>query len=402
MTLIIIYIILMALCFTNTFQGVTVEFYLKYILSIIWIIVFLISLIKKRKTYKKSIQFGKMFLIPYILIFIWSFFCLFVHGNLEIQYISRLIGQILYLLITYTSVLAGVHFFGKKTIKYSLYAMFLSLTINLITTINIYGLSNFTEYLKLMFFNVTFPKGTVMSAISGSLEVQDITIASGLYIIYYLFFAKKIDNCEDHKKEILIAIICFILGYKRTGLIALSLAIIFYLIIKKLKIDSQKSILLITTIVLGSSFLYLIFIKYNIIGSITTKYNINAMGRVQIYQMLSSFYDLVPWFIGQGYSYVDKVMYESITFVSHTVIGKMYAELGCIPFVLWAIHFLRNNSKKICKNWGQENCDLYLICIFYIFITFFFENTLTLYCIQYSLLLIPLACKLSKVGEKNE
>lgn len=399
----IIYILLIAVAFTNTFQGATVSFYLKYILSIIWIVLFLMDVARKKKVYRKSLDYWKQFCIPYVLIFFWSIFCFVVNGHLQTQFISRLTGQILYLLITYTCVLATVNFFGKEAIKYSLYAMFLSVLVNLFVTINKYGINSFIEYIKLFLTDISFTRGTVLYSISGSLEVQDITMASGFYIIYYLLFTNVKE--KDKKFALVISIICFILGFKRTGLVAILFTLIFYYMFLKNERNLKFKINVSSIMILVASFLYLVVIKFDVLGILETKFNIKTTGRDMIYRNLASFYTLYPWFLGQGYSYVDKVMYDTITFVSHTIIGKMYAEIGFFPFIFWVVHYTNNTTTKIFNKYGKENCMLYLTCCVYMFITFFFENTLTLYCIQFSFMMIPLANGLVKgeyrVKEKN-
>jgi len=309
-------------------------------------------------------------------------------------FLSRLLGQTLYILINYTCVIAGVHFFGEKTIKYSLYAMFISVIINLFFTINTYGFNSFIIYLKGLFTNVYFKRGTPLFSIAASLEVQDITMAAGFYLIYYLFYFKGPKSQKN--KYLIISIICFILGFKRTGVVALAITLFIYFVLLKKKTKMVDKINYICFGFIITSFIYLILIKYNILENITNTFSINAMGRIQIYQILSSYFNLLPWFIGQGYSFVDKIMYESINFVSHTVIGKMYAELGFIPFILWLVSFIRNNARNILQKYGVSNCSIYILCCLYCFTSFFFENTLTLFCIQYSFLLIPLVYNLEK------
>ena len=393
----LLYIILFAICFTNTFQGIMTTFYLKYIISIIWIIIFIIKLLKTNKILTKGKDYWKLYCIPYIIIFFWSLFCMFFNRHLQFSNISRLFGQTIYLLITYTTVVAAVHFYKEKVLVYSLYAMVLSIFANLLITIKTYGLSNFFLYLKSSLVNVTFARGTVLYSISSALEVQDITIAAGLYIIYYLFFDK-----EKNKKNIILSCICFLLGFKRTGLVALIVTVLLYMFIKRKSKTVNFNISIITILCLTSSFMYLIIIKYNLLELLSLKYSINVMGRVQIYQNLSNFFRLSPLFVGHGFGYVDKIMFETTGFVSHTVIGKMFAELGFIPFILWVFYLVKIISKKINGKYGYNNCLLYLISIVYMFITYFFENTLTLYCVQYTFLLIPLIYTTFKEDKKNE
>lgn len=394
----ILYIIIAAIAFTNTFQGQSINFYLKYYVSVAWIIIALVDLARHKK-YKCKLRFTlKEFCIPYLLMMFWSFVCLLYYGNFQSMYLSRMIGSILYMLITYCTAVAAVYFFGKNAIEYSLYGMLVSILVNLIVTISNYGMGNFIEYLKTFLTTVSYPRGSVLYSISGCLEVQDVTMAAGMYILYYLFFF--VGDIKNKQRNLLLSMFCFILGFKRAGLVALVFTIIVYLVLfrqeKTLKIKIQFSYFAFIII----AFLYLIIIKSNVIQLWANYFSLSMNGRDNIYKVLSSYYELVPWFIGHGYSYVDKVMYESTTFVSHSIIGKMYSELGFLPFIVWSYHFVNRVTNRIERKYGKSNAIIYLTCCVYVFCTFFFENTLTLYCIQFSYLLIPLANDLK--GRLNE
>ena len=54
--------------------------------------------------------------------------------------------------------------------------------------------------------------------------------------------------------------------------------------------------------------------------------------------MFAKYYEFSPLYMGKGFLYVDKTMYDSIGFVAHSVIVKMFAEIGCIPFLIWIYH----------------------------------------------------------------
>ena len=76
----------------------------------------------------------------------------------------------------------------------------------------------------------------------------------------------------------------------------------------------------------------------------------------------------------------------------------MYAEIGCIPFLFWIYHYLIRIPMNIYNRDGAKSGMISFITTLYLFITFFVENTMSLFCIQFSYLLIPLAINYSEKG----
>ena len=180
-----LYVISMAVAFTNMFNGSLMPFYIKYIIALFWIAIWVIDIIKKGKIEGRSIFAIREYSIPFILIALWSLFvwCIDKPTNFSGEFVSRMISNVLYVIITFFSAISAIHFFGRKSIKLSVIAMFLSVMVNLVYVISIYGIGMFLQYLPNVLDTTDYEFGSAMYNFSLALEVQDITMASGFYLI---------------------------------------------------------------------------------------------------------------------------------------------------------------------------------------------------------------------------
>ena len=397
-----LYVISMAVAFTNMFNGSLMPFYIKYIIALFWIAIWVIDIIKKGKIEGRSIFAIREYSIPFILIALWSLFvwCIDKPTNFSGEFVSRMISNVLYVIITFFSAISAIHFFGRKSIKLSVIAMFLSVMVNLVYVISIYGIGMFLQYLPNVLDTTDYEFGSAMYNFSLALEVQDITMASGFYLIYFLFF-----NKDDSKKTkifyIILLFICAFIGFKRTVVFGLAIVFLVLWLVKREKINFKYIVYIIAIPFFIISFVYIAFIKFDIIGTLSTALNIDMNGRVTIYGNLAQYFDLSIFYLGKGFSYVDKIMYETTGFVAHSVIIKMYAEIGCIPFIIWLYHYLIKVPIKTFNKFGKNAGKVAFVTTLYLFATYFMENTMTLFCIQYSFIMLPLAIACPFNNKKN-
>ena len=387
-----LYVISMAVAFTNMFNGSLTPFYIKYIIALFWIAIWVIDIIKKGKIEGRSIFAIKEYSIPFILIGLWSLFvwCIDRPTNFSGEFVSRMISNVLYVIITFFSAISAIHFFGRKSIKLSIIAMFLSVMVNLVYVISIYGIGMFLQYLPNIFDTTDYEFESAMYNFSLALEVQDITMAAGFYLIYFLFFDKD-DSRKTKIFYIVLLFICAFIGFKRTVVFGLAIVFLVLWLVKRKKIKFKYIVYMTAIPFVIILFIYIAFIKFDIIGALSTALDIDMNGRVTIYGNLAQYFDLSIFYLGKGFSYVDKIMYETTGFVAHSVIIKMYAEIGCIPFIIWLYHYLIKVPIKTFNKFGENAGKVAFVTTLYLFATYFMENTMTLFCIQYSFIMLPLA-----------
>lgn len=387
----LLYVVSMAVSFTNMFNGELTPFYIKYIVAILWIVLWLFDfgIVKKRLLVRyRRVLF--QICVPYILIAVWSCVVWIIDrpAVFNSQFVTRMISNVLYILITYTTAMVGIYFFKSRAVKLSVIAMFLSTIVNLGYVVAEYGIGMFLTYIPHIFSTTDYEWGSSLYNFSLALEVQDITMASGFYLIYYLIISK-----EEFKRRvpyIAILLVCAVIGFKRTTLVGLVIACVIMWLIKKRNISLVNVIYLVSGVFIVITFAYIWIIKSGILADLTLLFNIDANGRVYIYNILSSYYEIWPFYLGKGFAYVDKIMYESTGFAAHSVIVRMFAEIGFIPFFAWIIHYLIAIPKRMTLVYDSYSGRMVYLAVIYMFTIFFMENTMTLFCIQYSFALFAM------------
>ena len=366
-------------------------YYIKYIIALFWILLWILDIAKSHMTEKRNIFAMKKYSLPLVFISIWSLIIYIVDRPIGFssEYVSRMFSNVIYLILTYASALSGIHFFGKKAIKLSAIAMLLSVSVNTGFVIGTYGINMFFNYLPNVFSTTDYVFGSTSYNFALALEVQDITIATGFYLIYFIFLDED-DSRKTRIRYILLMLFCAIIGFKRTTLVGFLIVAVLMWFIKKKNVPFKYIVYMVGVPFILVSFIYIMMIKYNWIEDLSLKYNIDANGRVNIYKILATYYDINVFYLGKGFTFVDKNMYESIGFAAHSVIVKMFAEIGFLPFLVWIWHYLVKIPKVTEKQYGKKSGEVSLAMTLYLFITYFMENTMSLFCIQYSFILIPL------------
>lgn len=93
---------------------------------------------------------------------------------------------------------------------------------------------------------------------------------------------------------------------------------------------------------LGMSLLYIYVCKTNMISLFFSKYNINSMGRIDVWNMMNNTYSFDFLYTGKGLGYVK----EQLSFLKiaafallHNDLLKVYIEIGFLPYVIWLCSF---------------------------------------------------------------
>lgn len=388
-----IYIISMAIAFSFYFGGAQVFFWYKYLIAFLWAISYLgVCVFKNRKIKGNSATIIKIYVYPLLMIMAWSLFIFIFHApsGANTGNITRMVSNILYLILAITSAISTTYFFGKKVIKYSVWAILISILANLIYCIHLYGMGVLLQYLPQAALSTDFPFGSVLYNFASCIEVQDATLATGFYILYFVLFDEE-DNFRTKMMYIIILLICSYLGFKRTEFIAVLFTGIVMWLIKESQIDISLMIKVIGIILLIFSFGYICIVKWDVFQIIVDKIGADVTGRQNVYRNLAKYYEISPIYIGKGFTFVDKTMYDTTGFAAHNTIVRMYAELGFIPFIIWIIWYIMNIPLKILNKFGRKNTLIVMTSTLYLFLTYCIGNSMNFYCIQYSFILITVA-----------
>lgn len=383
-----VYILLMVIMFSNTFFGLPIPFGVKYLIGFgISIICLLPKILKTKKIEGIDYVCLKNYVMPIIFIGIWSMFIWGTNPPSKFSFsnITRLLSNCCNLILSITVAISTCKLFGKEAIKYSVIAIAISIGINCLYAINVYGFGLFINYLPQAMFSMDFIFNSSLYNLGLLLEVQDATLACGFYLIYFLFL-DKIDPKTERIKYTVILLVCSYIGFKRTEFIAIVLVAIILILMKKFKANNTIVIvgILFTLFCIG----YVVIIKLGIFSNIVKLLGVNITGRENIYSWLNKYFDLSIVYIGKGFTYVDKIMYELTGFATHNTIVRMYAEIGCIPFIIWLVWYLIHVPLKVFKRNGKNVALVTFSCILYLFFTYCIGNSMNFFCIQFSFMLV--------------
>ncbi len=389
----IFYILTMAISFSFLFVGEQVPFWYKFVLASIWVVLYFgTEILRAKKVKGIEATYIKNYVYPLGVIVLWTMFLWIIVPpvGLELSNISRMFSNIFNLLLAVLCAVAVTKLFGKKVICYTLWAIVLSVFVNTIFSVKMYGIGTFISYLPQAVLSTDFVFGTPLYMLGRALEVQDATIATGFFIIYYLLFDRE--NPKNKKiTYIALALVCSYIGFKRTEFIAIIITILFILIIRRFKIKIKTAIIIMGALFFVIGVGYVIVVKTNEFQIIINYIGANVNGREGIYRALSRYYSLSPFYLGKGFTYVDKVLYESIGFATHNAFIKMFAELGAIPFLVWMYWWVIGVPKRLSKRVSRNSALLVVACTMYLFLTYCIENTLSLFCVQFCFILVPFA-----------
>ena len=388
----LLYVLSMAVAFTYKYDGELTSFWLKYIIAAIWIILWLFDATRKKVNISgASLFYLRQYIIPTGLILVWTILMYFVNtpAGYNSSYMSRSVANILCLGLAYTSAIAASYFFQRRVIQLSVYAIIISTLVNVIRSIQLYGMPVFLQFMRTAALVTDFDVTRPTYRISQMLEVHDSTVACGYYLIYYLFFCDKKEN--NRWKNIISLALCAYIGFKRVTFIGI-IVVFFMLILFKAKEEKViRTINILALVVSCAAFAYLIAIKIDLLSIVSDILKIDFVGRLDIYANLRNYYSLNPLFLGTGYGFINKLFAETTGYASHSDIVRMYIELGFLPYIAWLYHYLKRIPTRVYRWYDIDATRVYMASVIYAFVTYFVGNAMTLYCIQFSFALLPIA-----------
>lgn len=380
----------MAVAFSMEVNKVALPYFLKYGIAIAWIIIAII----KRHGLIKPYELGqiKLFSTPIVFAFFYTIVIWIVNTPeyLTIHYYSRLLSNLGCMLVIVICAILMCLLFGSEVIKLSFWALILTIGFNFVVVFQEYGAASMLIYLKNVFSLSQFAYGTTISNISYGLEIHDATFAMGIFLVYFIFY----EDASEEKKilHIIAALIGSYLGFKRNELIAIVVVTIVALVfIRKKSKDFLKTSQILGFGMFIVGMLYTALIKN--IDILPAFVKILDIARINLYHFLSGEYTISPFYLGKGYSYINQRLgiESTLLHTSHTDLVRVYIEMGIYGFGLWIWYYFVNIPRKLYREYSETAAKFFLIGTFYVFSTYFLDNTLTLFDNQFVYFLIPLA-----------
>lgn len=314
---------------------------------------------------KDSIYLFMMYLIPYILFISYTLCLNYIQGGLAYDQLGRAVSMFLNSSISIILVLSVYYLFGQKTIKYTYYACILNYCVVIIKFIMDYGINGLFHFIELN-----------ESWTARYLEVHELTFIFGLFFIYYFLLKEKKEN---YIKIIILSLFIF-LGYKRITFLALGVVILIDFILNKINLKNRGKVIKIGSIILflcSIAYLWVCTNGYDFLVGISQEYNIDFMGRLDVFKYLINNEKLNLLFEGNGYMYGEALLnnnnVNNIVAV-HNDILRMYLEYGFIGFCIYFINIIFCNYNRLEKRFSHNSSNAYILFLIYTIIHYTTDN----------------------------
>ena len=404
----ILYVLSMALAFSMEIDSISVPYFLKYIIAFIWIIIgafydhvegrfFTLRITKIKK------DLFKLFLIPIAVAF--SYPCVIwiagQSGHITFSNFTRLISNLGCMAIIAASAIMCTTIFGKDVIRLTFAALVFTIGFNALVVIQNYGLSPMITYITHVFQADSYEYGSTLSRVSYAMEIHDGTFAMGIFLLYFVFYEEA--EMKTRLLQIVMALLCSYLGFKRNELIGiLVVSVIAITVVRKKGKDFLRTNQIVTFAVLIACFSFVLAVKY--LDQMTLLLSVLDIYRIRVYRFIREIYSVSPFYIGKGYSYVNYILgnQNKLLGTSHSDLVRVYTEMGFWGFVAWIWYYFTYIPRYIYRNYSELAGKMFMMFSFYVFSTYFLDNTLTLFANQFVYYVVPIAILYDEYGRNTQ
>ena len=384
----IIYYMLMDSSFPFADAGSALNFFYwtKFILAIVTIL-YAAFCVRKRDVELRSIckKTRQLLLTPWILMLLYS--CIiWVTQKTANPYITRGISNFIANIIPILLGAALVVIYRERTVRVVVIAICLMALTNYTMGIIVNGPSFLVQL-----FNINCEESTYRVY----KELHEIAYIAGLLLLYY--FHKK--DYRLNKGWIISVFIVFFFAWKRIGILALAIALLFYALLRHINKSGKKfNVVACGVIAIILSILYVWMSASDELSILLHEYGINMMGRDVIYSYFRKFCDFSITYPGRGIGFVSRqfnyLTWEDVGAMIalkqglHNDLFSLYLEIGMIGFIAWAVYQLIYIPKKI-REWSGIDCAVRCFTyIIFTFVTYTTDNTLRYFAYQMTLVIL--------------
>ncbi len=202
----------------------------------------------------------------------------------------------------------------------------------------------------------------------------------GLFIIYLVLTMKE--NKRYNLIFLLPAFLCFFSGFKRSAVTGAVLTAVIYIIGCKLSEINLKSYFAVTGVLMvAGAFLYIAAIDSTLFDVVVETFNINTMGRQEVFHYMKDYYDFSIAFLGKGLGFISYNIAHGVIDVGgdwrgdiHNDFLMQYIELGMIGYIIWAWTFFRFRVKQLVQMADGKLGLFVMSCLGYCWGCFLTEN----------------------------
>ncbi|MCR4622153.1 MAG: O-antigen ligase family protein [Clostridiales bacterium] len=328
-----------------------------------------------RGAYRKNRSAARAWLIEYlayiILMFVMTSLIYFVQGA-DRALIMRGYEKLAFQAFTVFITISAFYIFGQKAVDHTFWGFVLFYVINIIFALFRYGITPALHSIR--DFIVSFGQA---NGFMKALELHDAVFAFGVFIIYYY-----LEGVKKHPVKFALAVLFFLLGFKRIGALAILVALPLGSLLKRYIRDLKKAGLILGVTIVLAGFAYIAFVKLGGFSALTRLLGINSMGRDAIYDFVEDCYTLSPSFLGRGFEYITQLFknstHPSLNLANIAAVHNSYLtvfiEFGFFGYFLWTGYWLVWHHGWTAR-FGKKVMLAQLLVSVYLFVTYLTDNT---------------------------
>ena len=189
---------------------------------------------------------------------------------------------------------ATLYLFGERGIWYCLGSMCAANLLSVLVVIQEGGLSRFLQEFCTLLITFSGETGPLMMR----LESHDITFAFGPFLIYLLLNWKRIPRAPVW---LALTALFFLIGLKRIAVPAVALGFAAAALPRLLPEKAARQAAMCAAVgMMIVSFVYIASIRYGLFRFLEERFQIDTMGRVEMYENLEPYYDITFPYMGRG------------------------------------------------------------------------------------------------------
>jgi hypothetical protein len=270
---------------------------------------------------------------------------------------------------------AFLYVFGEKGIWYNFLSMLLA---NLLMILTVIFQNGFVPYFRELWVLIISFAGETGDIIVQA-EIHELAFCIGAYLIYMTLHLKK-------KPSFLIlfflGIFCFVSAFKRIGILAIAVALLFAFGLKLVaRFHAKTAKGLIVLLTGGVMVLLLFYIAVIRMGAfeMLQKMGVETSGRDSIYRAVERYYTFSPEYTGRGIGFLT---YELTTNLRvgvssvHNDFLQHYIDLGFVGYLIWLFSMTLGRILYFGRKEKTESAILCFCLVIYFVVTSATDNTL--------------------------
>ncbi len=344
----------------------------------LWVLLALVGIAVLVRQYQKGTVADSLVLlstpVPLMLIMLYTLVrCIFTGDIIGVS--GQAFRTTMFVVVDVLMVIALLSMYKKRCTDVLFAAIVVSYTAAMINAFCAVGFSGVIEYIA----DSNVPTYRYF-------ERHDVGIAVVPLILYYLnewLQLQKKRPARDLWKVGVLVLIMLMCG-KRSAYLGLAAGVVMLALFRVCRKHLAVTCRWIMAACVVLPFLYVCFIRWGGLRFVTELLNINAMGRVEVYEWFFDQYTISPLYLGKGFQYIHRYMLAGFgnKLVNdfeylHNTILQLYIEGGFWGFFLWFTHAAVGVPVMLRKWFSQKVSAFYLVIIVATMTIFLVDNALT-------------------------